>query len=56
MQPALNIPSENLSKWAGTVAMMISSPFTPSAETHGVLVALGDQLMANNWIEAAHAW
>lgn len=53
---ALNIPPEKLSKWAETVAMMISSPFTPSPEMNGALVALGDQLMANNLIEAAHAW
>lgn len=56
MQPLLNIPSENLVKWAETVAMMISSPFTPSSETSSALVALGDQLLAQNWIEAAHAW
>ena len=56
MQPVLNILPEKLSKWAETVAMMISSPFTPSAEMNGALVALGDQLMGNNWIEAAHVW
>ena len=56
MHPALNIPPGKLSKWAETVAMMVSSPFTPSPEMNGALVALGDQLMANNLIEAAHAW
>ena len=56
LQPPLNIPLENLAKWAETVAMMISSPFTPTSETSGALVALGDQLMANDWTEAAHVW
>jgi hypothetical protein len=56
MQPVLNIPPEKLSKWAETVAMMISAPFTPSPEVNGALVTLGDQLMANDWIEAAHVW
>ncbi len=56
LQPPLNIPPENLAKWAETVAMMISSPFTPTSETSGALVALGDQLMANDWTEAAHVW
>ena len=56
MQPVLHIPPEKLSKWAETVAMMISSPFTPSPEMNNAFLALGDQLMANDWIEAAHAW
>jgi hypothetical protein len=56
LQPVLNISPEKLSKWAETVAMMTSSPFTSSPEMNGALVALGDQLMANNWIEAAHVW
>src|SRR5258708_28727786 len=56
MQPVLNLLPEKLSNWAETVAMMTSSPFTPSPEMNGALVALGDQLMANNWTEAAHVW
>ncbi|KAJ3507874.1 hypothetical protein NLJ89_g6061 [Agrocybe chaxingu] len=47
------IPPEALDKWAETVAMMISSPLTP--ETSSALTALGDQLLANNWVDAAHA-
>ena len=53
-QPPVLIPPESLSKWADTVAMMISSPL-PS-ETSVALTAFGDQLLANNWIQAAHTW
>lgn len=48
------IPAESLSKWTETVAMMISSPLTN--DTSAALTALGDQLLANGWIEAAHVW
>lgn len=34
--------------------MMISSPL--SSETSAALTALGDQLAANGWTEAAHSW
>ncbi|KAF8964701.1 Sec23-binding domain of Sec16-domain-containing protein [Flammula alnicola] len=47
-----SIPSESLAKWAETAAMIISSPLTPEASA--ALTALGDQLLANNWVEAAH--
>ncbi|KXN89245.1 COPII coat assembly protein sec-16 [Leucoagaricus sp. SymC.cos] len=47
------IPTESLAKWAETVAMMLVSPLTPDASA--ALTALGDQLMANGWLEAAHA-
>ncbi|KAF9533001.1 Sec23-binding domain of Sec16-domain-containing protein [Crepidotus variabilis] len=53
IQPPLNIPTESLAKWAETVAMIISSPLT--AETSAALTALGDQLAARGWIDAAHA-
>lgn len=43
-----------LSKWAQTLAMIISSPMT--AELSSAVTALGDQLSANGWFEAAHAW
>jgi len=56
MQPILNVLPEKLANWAETVAMMTSSPFTPSPEMNSALIALGDQLMANNWTEAAHVW
>lgn len=48
------VPTETLSQWAETVAMMISSPM--STETSSALTALGDQLAANGWFEAAHSW
>ncbi|CAA7271684.1 unnamed protein product [Cyclocybe aegerita] len=53
IQPQPTIPPEALDKWAETVAMMISSPLTP--EGSSALTALGDQLLANNWVDAAHA-
>ena len=48
------VPQEILSQWAETAAMMISSPMT--TETSAALTALGDQLAANGWVEASHAW
>ena len=48
------ISPESLSKWADTVAMMISSPLPSEASL--ALTAFGDQLLANNWVQAAHAW
>ncbi|THG99767.1 hypothetical protein EW026_g2634 [Hermanssonia centrifuga] len=47
------IPTEILSKWTETVAMMITSPL--SMETSSALTTLGDQLAANKWVEAAHS-
>ncbi|KAF8077931.1 Sec23-binding domain of Sec16-domain-containing protein [Lyophyllum atratum] len=47
-----NVPLESLSKWAETVAMMLSSPL--SQETSAALTALGDHLAANQLFEAAH--
>ena len=51
---SLPVPPQSLSKWVDTVAMMISSPL-PS-ETSIALTAFGDQLLANNWVQAAHTW
>ncbi|OCH94992.1 hypothetical protein OBBRIDRAFT_788730 [Obba rivulosa] len=51
--PAMEIPADVLAKWADTAAMMISNPMT--AESVAALTALGDQLAANQWSEAAHA-
>lgn len=48
------VPVESLTKWAETAAMMISSPLT--TEVSAALTALGDQLLANQMVEAAHAW
>ncbi|KAI0362216.1 hypothetical protein OH77DRAFT_1507802 [Trametes cingulata] len=52
VQP-LNIPQEVLANWAKTAAMMLSNPMTPDASA--ALTALGDQLSAHQWVEAAHA-
>ncbi|RPD66236.1 hypothetical protein L226DRAFT_609114 [Lentinus tigrinus ALCF2SS1-7] len=52
IQP-LNIPQEVLATWAKTAAMILSNPPTP--ESSAALTALGDQLAAHQWIEAAHA-
>ncbi|KAF8654092.1 hypothetical protein AX16_003625 [Volvariella volvacea WC 439] len=51
--PSSNIPQESLARWAETAAMMISNPITP--ETSSALTALGDQLLAHQWTDAAHA-
>ena len=52
-QPSI-CPADILAKWAETAAMIISSPLT--SEASSALTALGDQLNANQWVEAAHAW
>jgi len=52
--PSSSVPLESLAKWAEIAAMVISSPMT--TETSAALTALGDQLLANDWVEAAHAW
>ncbi|KAI0374994.1 hypothetical protein BV20DRAFT_1041167 [Pilatotrama ljubarskyi] len=52
VQP-LNIPQEVLANWAKTAAMMLSNPMTTDASA--ALTALGDQLSAHQWVEAAHA-
>ena len=49
-----NVPVEVLAKWSETVAMMISNSTSP--ETSAALTTIGDQLNANQWIEAAHVW
>ena len=53
IQP-LNISQEVLATWAKTAAMILSNPVTP--ESSAALTALGDQLAAHQWTEAAHAW
>ena len=48
------IHADVLSKWPVTAAMLIPGPST--SESSAALVALGDCLSANQWVEAAHAW
>ncbi|KAL4265213.1 Protein transport protein sec16 [Pleurotus pulmonarius] len=50
--PTTPIPSDTLASWPETIAMMLTNPLTP--EISAALTALGDQLAANQWIEAAH--
>ncbi|KAH9901028.1 Sec23-binding domain of Sec16-domain-containing protein [Cubamyces lactineus] len=52
IQP-LNIPQDVLANWAKTAAMILSNPMTPDCSA--ALTALGDQLSAHQWVEAAHA-
>ncbi|RDX56664.1 hypothetical protein OH76DRAFT_1426347 [Lentinus brumalis] len=52
IQP-LDISQEVLASWAKTASMILSNPMTP--ESSAALTALGDQLAAHQWIEAAHA-
>ncbi|CCM02366.1 uncharacterized protein FIBRA_04461 [Fibroporia radiculosa] len=49
----MNLPVEVLAKWTEAVAMIYTNPMT--LETSSTLTALGDQLVANQWYEAAHA-
>ncbi|PIL24083.1 hypothetical protein GSI_13834 [Ganoderma sinense ZZ0214-1] len=49
----LNISQEVLASWAQTASMIMSNPLTP--ESSQALTALGDQLAAHQWTEAAHA-
>ncbi|PFH54340.1 hypothetical protein AMATHDRAFT_44853 [Amanita thiersii Skay4041] len=50
--PSVNIPLDTLSKWAETVAMIIAGPVSQDASL--ALTALGDQLIASHFVEAAH--
>ena len=52
--PTLPIHPDVLSKWQVTAAMLIPGP--SASESSAALVALGDSLFANQWVEAAHAW
>ncbi len=51
---AVPIHADVLSKWPVTAAMLIPGP--SASECSAALVALGDCLFANQWVEAAHAW
>ncbi|KAG7452475.1 uncharacterized protein BT62DRAFT_878913 [Guyanagaster necrorhizus] len=47
-----SIPTDCLSKWAETVSMMLSPSI--NSDTSSGLLAFGDHLLANQWVEAAH--
>ncbi|KAI9070392.1 hypothetical protein FKP32DRAFT_1639839 [Trametes sanguinea] len=51
IQP-LNVPQEVLANWTKTAAMLLSNPMT--VDCSAALTALGDQLFAHQWAEAAH--
>ena len=48
------VPVDVLNKWSSTAAMLIPGPSV--SESSAALLALGDCLLANNLVEAAHAW
>jgi COPII coat assembly protein SEC16 len=48
------VPADVLRKWPETAAMLIPGPSV--SECSAALLALGDCLLANHWVEAAHAW
>jgi hypothetical protein len=50
----VKVAPDSLAGWPETAAMMLSSPLTPDASA--ALTALGDCLLSNEWVEAAHAW
>lgn len=52
--PPLQLPKDILAKWKETAGMILSGTLTN--ESSSALTALGDQLVANSWIEAAHVW
>ncbi|KAF9518189.1 hypothetical protein BS47DRAFT_324942 [Hydnum rufescens UP504] len=47
-----NISPDILAKWSETVATIVSNP--AAGEYSSSLTALGDCLLSNNWVEAAH--
>jgi hypothetical protein len=49
-----HIPDQILSKWSETAATILSN--TNGGDNSQVLTALGDYLISNSWIEAAHVW
>jgi hypothetical protein len=48
------VPADILKKWSETAAMLIPGPSV--TECSAALLALGDCLLANDFVEAAHAW
>jgi hypothetical protein len=53
--PALvgNLPETVLANWQETVAMIVANRAAGDSAT---LTALGDTLMTNGWVDAAHVW
>ena len=56
-KPALtpHIQAEVLSKWPETAASIVSN-INSAGEHYAALTTLGDYLISNKWVEAAHAW
>ena len=50
----VTVPVDVLNKWPSTAAMLIPGPSV--SECSAALLALGDCLLANHLVEAAHAW
>jgi hypothetical protein len=50
----LPVPVDVLDKWPDTAAVLIPGPSV--SECSSTLLALGDCLLANHSVEAAHAW
>lgn len=51
---ATNISPEILSRWPEHAVMLFSGQM--GAESSSALTTLGDYLISNDWIEAAHCW
>lgn len=51
---ATNIPPEILSQWQEYAAMLFSGQM--GADSSSALTTLGDYLLTNDWVEAAHCW
>jgi hypothetical protein len=50
---AMTIPQQTWDQWKELLASTIANqPFGDSSAT----TALGDYLLTNNWVEAAHCW
>ena len=51
---ASGIPADVLSQWPDYAAMLFSGQMGPDSSSS--LTTLGDYLLANDWVEAAHCW
>lgn len=50
-----DVPESILEKWQETAAMIVANRFLGDSPAM-TLSALGDTLLANNWVDAAHVW